>query len=385
MVLSFKDYIFERIKKDNYRGWHLSQHNRLPFDKTLNILKTIYNIADNKSFKIHIGDWKGQSQKECKLYYKIVDELKNTIEQSTINSLKKNIFPDLHRMGFLDRYDSKNNIIPTNKRSTVVSVKLTDVAIELIHEKNPRIQYKQYISAVEKLLEPILDDLFLLLYTEFETINIYEYMFILSDTDIDYDTKKTLLKSYRKLKQTEKNNLINDIQNNFRKANTSAKNKKEKRDFGNWYNESLQIFNLLNQTVYFKTFKKTILMLSLSQEFIEKYNQRSQKEKDKYFEWHQIMKKENYELHHIVPISMATTKQQLELIDNHKNLIYISANIHKQIPDNTHIQLSFDNNKLFLKNPDKDDKIEITNECRFNIKHIKDMIAYNQQLLGKIN
>jgi hypothetical protein len=145
--------------------------------------------------------------------------------------------------------------------------------------------------------------------------------------------------------------LKNKIIDEFNQINKKAKNKKEKRDFGNWYNESLQIFNLLNQTVYFKTFKKTFLMLSLSQEIIEKYNQRSQKEKEKYFEWHKVNREKGYELHHIVPLYMATNRKQMEMIDNHKNLIYIPAKLHRKIPDDTHIQLYFKENKFYLKKP----------------------------------
>ncbi|PKQ70435.1 hypothetical protein [Raineya orbicola] len=76
MPNEFRAYLLSRIQKDNYRGYHLSQHNRLPFDKVSNILKKIYEVAQNQKFRIHIGDDKGQEQEGCEIYYQIVENLK---------------------------------------------------------------------------------------------------------------------------------------------------------------------------------------------------------------------------------------------------------------------------------------------------------------------
>jgi hypothetical protein len=382
----FLKYIFERIKREDYRGIHLSQHNRLPFDKVLEILKTINNIAGISKFKIHIGDWKGKKQKGCEIYYKIVEALKKKIEQSTVNSLKKNIFPDLDTMGFLNRYNPQGNLISQNKRETIDSVSLTKFALDFINEVKPRKQYKMYVEATEKLLEPILDELFYLLYKEFDSINIYEYMFIVSDGKLSTQQKVDLIKSYRRLKKIQKTKINQDIIQRFKELNKKAINKKYKRDFGNWYNESLQIFNLLNQTIYFKTFKKTVLMLSISQEALEFIAKRSQKQAEKYFDWHGVKRIEGYQLHHICPLSFATTRKQLELIDNFKNLIYISNRAHSKIPheNNLFIQLTTKENRILLVNPTDKNFLDITDEILINKQHLDEMIKYNEKLLEKI-
>lgn len=382
----FVKYIFERIKRNDYRGIHLSQHNRLPFDKVLIIIKTINNIAGTSTFKIHAGDWKDEKQKNCEIYYKIVDELKKVIDQGTVNSLKKNIFPDIDKMGFLNRYNKKGKLVSSkNKREIIDSVSLTKLALNFINEKEPRKQYKMYIESTEKLLEPILDELFYLLYKEFESINVYEYMFIVSDEKLSTSEKSDLIKSYRQLKRIEKFKINQDIIKKFKDINSTATNKKYKRDFGNWYNESLQIFNLLNQTIYFKTFRKTVLMLSISQEALEFIATRSQKQKDKYFEWHDIKRLEGYDLHHICPLSYVTTRKQLELVDNFMNLIYISGKMHAKIPKEC-IKLMYKNDRVLLINPiDDTNYYDVTDEIIIAKEHIQEMIKYNEKLLEEID
>ena len=365
----FFDYLKQRIKRPDYRGYHISQHNRLPFEKICYLLETIYNNIKDKKIKIHVGDWKGIKQ-NCSEYYKIIDEINKSKDFScTVNSLKKNIFPDLAVMGFLDRFDKNNTLVLGDKRSEIYYVKLSDLAVSFANEKSLLKKYKIYINAVEKLVEPILEELFMILFKEFDSVNIYEYTFILSDPNLTTDQKIDLIKEYRRLKKVQQASLISHIQKKFQEINKRAKNKTEKRDFMNWYNESLQVFNLLNQTIYFKTFRKIILMLSISQEILEFVASRSQKEKELYFEYHNVPKKNGYQLHHIYPISYATSRKELELIDNHKNLIYISDKIHSKIPrNNTFVKIEWKKNKLFLVDPINNERIDITNDCLLNFK-----------------
>jgi len=381
----FFDYLKQRIKRPDYRGYHLSQHNRLPFEKICYLLETIYNNIKDKKIKIHVGDWKGIKQ-NCNEYYKIIENINKSKDFSvTVNSLKKNIFPDLVVMGFLDRFDKNNTLVLGDKRSEIYYVKLSDLAVSFANEKSLLKKYKIYINAVEKLVEPILEELFMILFKEFDSVNIYEYTFILSDPNLTTDQKIDLIKEYRRLKKVQQASIISYIQKEFQEINKRAKNKTEKRDFMNWYNESLQVFNLLNQTIYFKTFRKTILMLSISQEILEFVASRSQKEKELYFEYHNVPKKDGYQLHHIYPISYATSRKELELIDNHKNLIYISDKIHSKIPrNNTFVKIERIQNKLFLVDPVSKERIDITNDCLLNRTKISELLEYNNKLIEKV-
>jgi len=124
-------YLKQRITRHDYRGYHLSQHNRLPFEKVCYLLETIYNNIKNKKIKIHVGDWKGIKQ-DCSEYYKIIEYINKSKNFScTINSLKKNIFPDLSVMGFLDRFDKNNTLVLQGRKSKIYYVKLSDLAVVL--------------------------------------------------------------------------------------------------------------------------------------------------------------------------------------------------------------------------------------------------------------
>jgi hypothetical protein len=388
----FFKYLNERIQGNDYRGYHLSQHNRLPFDKVIKILQIMYENIGEDTIRIHVGDWKYQIQEGCERYYKIVNDINSEEKELSVtkNSLKKNIFPDLDRMGFLKRFDKNKSLVSDNKRSEIYYVQLSNSAINLVQEKSIREKYKIYVNAVEKLLEPILDDLFIILFKEFESVNIFEYTFILSDRKLNIKEKVDLIKDYRKLSKINKIKVVNYVRQEFERINEHAKDKSEKRDFSNWYNESLQIFGLLNQTVYFKTFRRTVLMLSLSQEALEFEASRSQKEKDLYLLYHGIESKDKYygyEFHHIYPISYATSKKDLSLIDNHKNLLYIKREIHKKITkENTLVKIiwSEKDERLYLADPENNEnKIDITDACIFNKKKIHELVEYNKKLLEK--
>lgn len=381
----FLSYLIRRIKRPDYRGYHLSQHNRLPFEKICYLLETIYRVIGDKKIKIHVGDWKGIKQ-NCPEYYKIIGEINKSNDFScTENSLKKNIFPDLAVMGFLDRYDKNNAPVLGNKRSGIYCVKLNDLSVNFVNERSLLKKYKIYINAVEKLVEPILEELFMILYKEFDSVNIYEYTFILSDPHLTTDGKVELVKEYRRLKRVNQASMRAYIEKTFREINKRARNKTEKRDFLNWYNESLQVFNLLNQTIYFKTFRKTILMLSISQEILEFVATRSQRERELYFYYHNVPKKDGYQLHHIYPVFYATSRKDLQLIDNHRNLIYISNKIHSRIPRNgTFVKIEWTQNRLFLVDPINDEKIDITDDCLLNKDKISELLDYNRRLIEKI-
>lgn len=102
---TFVKYIVERVLSNDYRGMQCSQHNRLTFDYFSNLVSVIYDVAGSSIFDIHIGDDKGEKQPQAYTYYKVVDRIKACVGKGAINSVKKNTFPDIARMGFLNRYD----------------------------------------------------------------------------------------------------------------------------------------------------------------------------------------------------------------------------------------------------------------------------------------
>lgn len=48
----FLSYIVERLESDDYRGMHVSQHNRLTFDFVVQVLDVIWRYAGDRDFAI---------------------------------------------------------------------------------------------------------------------------------------------------------------------------------------------------------------------------------------------------------------------------------------------------------------------------------------------
>lgn len=249
----FLQYIVERIQNNNYRGLHISQHNRYDLERLSNILNGVYEIVKNNIFRVPLGDDTGQVDPDCKQYYDIVKSVYNKSGIGTINSLKKNFFVDFQRMGLLNRYDKEGTLIPFDKRGHIFYAQLTEIAIKLITTSSIAEKYKIFTDALDDLFSKEISDIAeTLYYSKYrnDPIGIYEFMLILSDDrDIDID-KIGLIDSYRSLKRWQQRKAIELIKD-YCNPDNFVGNKTTRRDFGNWKNESQQIFTLLKNTVYF--------------------------------------------------------------------------------------------------------------------------------------
>lgn len=387
--MNIRNYLLSRIKRENYRGVHIAQHNRLPFDKAIALLSNIYDAVGSEKFAVPPGDDHGKRDPQFVVFYRVVDNIAKTLGQGTVNSVKKNHFPDFARMGFLDRHGSNGTVISPKERRPVISAQLTEAAIQMAKTNNPREQYKLYLNAVEQLTGPeILDELFGILHNEFETISVYEFMLILSDPEISRTKKIALLRGYRKLSTMQRNALHAEIQSECDSLSSQAEDKIGKRDYGNWYNQAVEIFTLLNQTVYFKTFKKTVLMLGFSNEALEFFANRSATARAQALQWHEIKEREGYDLHHIVPLENAISRRTLESLDDYRNLLCLRRTVHRKIPakNNLFVQLAAPNlDKVILINPfAQDAQIDVSRDVLCRQENLPDMVKYNQQLLNSM-
>lgn len=379
-----EQYLFDRIEKEDYRGYHLSQHNRLPFNKISIILKLIYKEIKDYKLKIPCGDWKGIKEKECMGYYNLVDFISKQLGFITYNSLKKNIFPDLDKMGFIDRFDKKNEIVITEKRSQIWFFKLTEKAIDFVNESNELEKYKIYLSAIEIIMSKITEEVYFIL-KKTDKLEIHEYTFFVSDDHLNKETKINFIKKYRKLKKLGQTKFIKKIKNRFKEITLTAIDKSGKKDFMNWFNESLQIFGLLGQLPYFKLINRINISLSTSQLSLNYESFRSQYEKKLYFNYHHLSPRPNFHLHHIVPMEFSTCNEEREVIDNYKNLIYLNKETHNSIPhrNNLLIELVYSNGKLFLKEIEGKQKIELK-EFLLDKNNIKEILEYNKKVINLI-
>ena len=59
----FLEYIVERIQDDDYRGIHISQHNRYDLERLTHILSGAYEVVSNRQFRVPLGDDKGMRER----------------------------------------------------------------------------------------------------------------------------------------------------------------------------------------------------------------------------------------------------------------------------------------------------------------------------------
>ena len=391
-MTDIRTYLLSRIERADYRGEHLAQHNRLPFEKAAALLSAIFAEAGEGVFPIPRGDDSGARVRGFRKFYRMADRAKKNLGQGTVNSLKKNHFPDFARMGFLDRFDKDDAVLPFKSRRSIFRAKLTANALALIRAKNPREKYRLYLAGVERLIgERMLDEIFAILFEDkFESVSVHEFMFVLSDPSVLRAEKKKLLKSFRRMSALERTKLRADARAKCEEISRRAVNRSGKRDFGNWHNQALQSLNLLNQTVYFKTFKKTVLMLGFSNEALEFLAKRGAEARRRAIEWHRIDRREGYDLHHIVPLDVAYNRGTLKMIDDPRNLLYLSRPAHRQIPtrNNLFVRLSVEESAgqktIRLVDPFSDDAIDVSGEVVCCEANLSEMVKYNKRLLNSV-
>lgn len=398
----FLSYIVDRIQDDNYRGIQCSQHNRLSYSYFKSLIQTIYDKAGDKRFYIHIGDDNGIRQSEAAIYYGIVDSIKAKVGKGTINSVKKNTFPDLARAGFLYRFDKHDEKIIESfavgedktgqKRDSVRAVQLSPLGVRFATAQTEFERRKYYTDMVDVLTKSAAAELVELLSTDdrFDTISLSEFMYILSDDreNIHYNDKLLYLTEYRRLTQEQQTRLSALL----RLYCTPERNhgpKTAARDYHNWKNESQQIFGLLSNSTYFKVVDEQLLLNNGQYGLFVQKAERRQKPKDAYFKYHHISKQAGYELHHIIPFNRAQTQSDAQWIDDERNLIYLSSAKHAEFTatQNSNVRTSYTRPILSFLQLDTIDKIisvDIDNEDAIVAKdRINDMVEYNRRLLEK--
>ena len=397
------DYLLSRVSDPTkYRGMHLAQHQRLPFFKFEAFVQAIFNVAGEQSFIEPSGDdpsptWKnhkitdprrapaGMSPSDCKTYWNILDEIARSGVDgvgASFNSLKKNTFPNFEAMEILHRF-------PAGEGGAVKTAKLTDYAIEFVSGSN-RKKTAIYSNAMQKILAPLFEVLDLAL-ERFDSINVYEMMLFLTDNYIEIDKRVNLLGRYKVLKRLQIIKLHAEIQEVMQKKMGGHVPKKEKLDWHNWWNESKQMIGMLSVVVGYSVLNNEILMKAGDARQEQFLRVRSQLVKTKSLEWHGLVAKNGWELHHIVPIEYAASSNDLKKIDDKRNMLYIPATIHRSIPNNSNlmVQLDFNQTHLVLSNPldaKGKPKIEVQwpLDAGVDPDNFKEMVKYNRSLLGLI-
>lgn len=388
----FLQYIVARVRSDDYRGWHVSQHNRYGMEEVLIILKSIQQVAGDGCFAIPPGDWDREDNldNEFESFGTILNNVNQQMGRGTINSLKKNFFPDLEGMKFLSI--SKQSVTIGGRSRRVRHGQLTQSAIEFVRAKRVIDRYKRFTDAVDVLLGSKISELAEIIHLSDyagDRFDVYEFMFIFSDKSEVLD-KIELLGSYRSLKRHERKKVITLLKQYAKPANFDG-DKTVQRDFHNWKNQAQQILNLLKATVYFDVDRNECFRLKggstgfFRQPIIRRYAP-----KKTYFRFHQVQKQAEFELHHIVPISSARNKKEAKDIDHHKNLIYIHREKHKQISRNRNnkVVLTMDSKNINFSDFKHQESVDATNDkdalYTKETRKIAIVTNYNQNLLMSI-
>lgn len=401
----FLDYIVERVQDDNYRGIHCAQHSRVRYDEFETILSAIYEIVGYERVDIPVGDCERDAIKlrNALSYKQIVDNIKTKINKGSYDAIKKINFPDMARMGFLQRYDREGNLIVESqtfgenkikhRSPSIYQVQLSEQAKKFLEEQMIFGKRKQYTDGIDKLTKNVSNELLLLLNEDdFDTITDLEFMYIISDDreKIHFSDKRKLLLEYRKLNQEQKQKVTNLLKQYCNPQNWARYNNKILlRDYGNWKNETQTIFHYLGQSAYFQVVNGSLCLNNGNLGLFVHRAKRKQSSKEEYFKQHKIEKCYNYHLHHIIPFSKAITQNDAEWIDDYRNLIYISETKHNEIPikNNPNIIMSYTDPIINLASQEIRGKIIninlSSNDALLNTDLIQIMTKYNGKLLQK--
>ena len=301
------EFIDTRIKNEKYRGYHSSQHNRYTMEQIIDIITLLNRYAPYKKLMtIRTTDIskRPMNTKDEYIYAQFCNDSKGMAGIGTQDAMRKNIFVDLHRMGLIERYDQDKSPIDPYSRSKVKYVSMTELGLKLINANNLLEKYFIFSKCIDILLGGCVDLLLDILRDkeyDIDEVSSHEFMFFISaigvptDYVINTDKAVELIKEYRKLTSIQKKAVIEKLKIELDPDNFKGP-KPKKRDYHNWYNETQQIFKLLNQTVYFEISEEVKIMKLFLRSGKESFNEittkldRSLNEKYLYFDKHNVEK-----------------------------------------------------------------------------------------------
>lgn len=356
-------FLTKRILSNNYRGIHMSQHNRYNIDTIATLLKEMYDLIGVNTMRIRTTDLSKRpyNTPEEYIYAHYVDRIIGKTERGTQDSVRKTLFVDLHRMGLLNRYDKNNEPIHPYERKTVYNVGLSDMGVEFINSiDDVFLKNVIYTKAIDILTNGFANDLLDIVSIN-GRISIYEFMLFISyiNCTSEYDnhtyTKEETVQyllEFRKLSYYQKQAVI-DIVEDYCTPSRFTGDKTNKRDFQNWKNETQQIFMLMGQTVFYEE-RNGELNIRIGDTGLfedESKLQRSLTQKNEYFKNHKVKKEIGFELHHIIPLLSARNRVEFQMLDVWENMIYIDGYTHSKISHthNKNTELNFIEENVILR------------------------------------
>lgn len=392
---NFLKYIVRRVQRSDYRGVHLSQHNRYDLDKVVKILDAIYVVAKEEKVRIPGGDTGQASASLMEVrnkypeFYEIYQNLKSQDVIKAPDPLRKNLFVDFYRMGLIERYGTSGLILDPFRRARAKSVRLSGEGKKLLDAETFD-RHKIFTDGVERLLGDALVDLVSVIdLSDYRRDHLYfqEYTFIFSDGNLTGAEKIDLLGTWRKLTPNKQAQVLSLVKAYCNPANFLGRPKPDVRDYDNWQNETQQLMHLFQATIYFQVnHKNKLFSLNTANTFGIFEKTRKTAPKNEYFATHQVTKKNGYELHHIVPLGYVRNRADYQLIDDYRNLIYIHKNEHKKIKRDHIIFRDQYPEVHFVNRFENSDARTVKNgkNAEFKEALLPDMRRHNKEILKRI-
>ena len=392
-------FLADRIISNNYRGVQLSQHNRYDVAFITTMLIEMYNLIGKERMAIRTTDLKKRhfNYPDEEIYAQYVKNVSAKLGRGTQDSIRKNLFVDLNRMGFIDRFTNKGELIRPYEKGQVKYVSLTERGLELVQNANDIFQRNLiYTKAIDTLTDSLANELLdvvsingKLTMTEFQ----FFISFIGQELNGRLYTKSELVDfvvDFRQMSGIQRRATINIVAD-YCIPKKFVGNKTEKRDYQNWKNETQQIFMLLDQTVLFELRQETLFIRVGETGLFENDAKlkRSLKEKENYFKYHEVKKQLGFELHHVVPLLTAKSKNEFMVLDVWENMVYIDGYTHSKITctNNRNVDLTFKDDDIVLSDPAK---IVENIDCKkganviYNTKNKSTMKEFNSYALNHI-
>jgi hypothetical protein len=391
-------FIDKRIADNNYRGSWSSQHNRYTMDDVVKILKLLDKYAPN-GVLITIRNTdiskRPHNTREEATYAQFCDEAKQITGIGTQDAMRKNLFVDFHRMGFINRYNRNRECVVPLVHSNIKYISLSKQGLKLIRENNIENQYFIYSKGVDSLLKGYINLLLEILRNSdygIDHVTIYEFMFFVSaihtNTTFNITTQECVeyIKIYRTLSTVQKRNVIDALKTQMVPSNYDG-TKTDKRDFHNWWNKAQQVFSILTQTIYFEQREEKLVLKIIkgSDNDIksQKKLHRSIDEKCRYFRKHNVKKALGFELHHVVPLSWSENVHQFKLLDHWENMVYIDAFSHAKITQNNNrnVEMKTENSTIILSDYSGNTVVlDIIANVLYLPSNLPEMVSYNINL-----
>jgi len=386
-------YIDRRLKSDGYRGAHRSQHNRYVMSDVVDVMRLLSrHMPKSGMLPIRTTDISKRPllRAEEEGYARFCDDVRKKIRKGSQDAMRKNYFPDFHRMGLIERYDKDGNPTdPYSQKQRVKYVGMTETGRRL-PSMDEMDAYFAYSKCIDRLLGGQIETVFRILRDkELDWLDLHEYMFFVSGIgaggafSISVSGATDLIKEYRSLTPVQRRLLHETLRKDL-EPSMSAPHKPDRRDLHNWLNEAQQVFSLLTQTVYFDVSGGRLALTAAKTATGLARMLRSKSQMKNYFQNHLIEKKPGFELHHVVPLAWSESQSHFKILDDWKNMLYIDGFSHAKVTQNRNANVIMDakGHDIILRDlASHEVYLENEKNTLYDVSKQKLMLQHNKKIL----